>query len=172
MEQALKLAYQLIYLHNPNELSIESENFVTSSKLNVFWKSIITGPRKSMMDGDLILKDKINQKVFRKRSRQLSTLFSIPEASKATSLNPKCTMMTLLCAGYRGIREWSTRLLNILLKLEVNANLNKLNSLDSGFITECSGICARSSIFKKYQNSPKTFCKLVCYIMREIIDLS
>ncbi|CAH8864093.1 unnamed protein product [Trichobilharzia szidati] len=168
MEHSLKLIYHLVTSSkedktNTNDSSNHDiDSYISSVKLSPFWRVLLNGPKYDNSLPITELQSKKAQKALKKRREQYSTLFSgLPE-----ELNVKSKKVSLLVTGHRETREWATRCLSLLLKLEVTANNERLASKEAKTMnSEASGINARSNIFKKLQKSKSGLNKVLLRLL-------
>ncbi|CAH8581079.1 unnamed protein product [Heterobilharzia americana] len=89
------------------------------------------------------------QITLKKRREQYSTLFSTETITSKSEIKSK--KFSLLVTGHRESREWATRCLSLLLRIEVNANKERFVKHVNTLNSESSGINVRSTIFKRLQ---------------------
>ncbi|CAH8575888.1 unnamed protein product [Schistosoma mattheei] len=161
LEHALKLVYQLITesttVDSPNTSDNNINAYISSIKLSSFWRILLNGPKynNNQLCPITEFQSKKHRKELNKRREQYSTLFSMetttttttaanttPTTTTTKNLENKTKKMSLLIVGHRETREWATRCLNLLLKLEIITNQDRFikqineNSID----TELSGL--------------------------------
>ncbi|KAH9581848.1 hypothetical protein MS3_00008863 [Schistosoma haematobium] len=174
LEHALKLVYQLITesttVDSPNTSDNNINTYISSIKLSSFWRILLNGPKYNNNNNNnnqlcpiTEFQSKKHRKKLNKRREQYSTLFSMetttttPTPTTTTkNIENKTKKMSLLIVGHRETREWATRCLNLLLKLEIITNqdrfIKQLNENNNNNIdTELSGLNVRSAIFKNYK---------------------
>ncbi|VDP16064.1 unnamed protein product [Schistosoma margrebowiei] len=188
LEHALKLVYQLITesttINSPNTSDNNINTYISSIKLSPFWRILLNGPKYN--DNNQLcpiteFQSKKHRKKLNKRREQYSTLFSMETTTTTTTattttttknIENKTKKMSLLIVGHRETREWATRCLNLLLKLEISTNqdrfikpINENNNID----TELSGFNVRSAIFKKLQKNKTNFNKVLQRILNDLL---
>uniref|UniRef100_A0A094ZTP5 U3 small nucleolar RNA-associated protein 20 n=1 Tax=Schistosoma haematobium TaxID=6185 RepID=A0A094ZTP5_SCHHA len=163
LEHALKLVYQLITesttVDSPNTSDNNINTYISSIKLSSFWRILLNGPKYNNNNNNnnqlcpiTEFQSKKHRKKLNKRREQYSTLFSMetttttPTPTTTTkNIENKTKKMSLLIVGHRETREWATRCLNLLLKLEIITNqdrfIKQLNENNNNNIdTELSGL--------------------------------
>ncbi|CAH8602824.1 unnamed protein product [Schistosoma curassoni] len=189
LEHALKLVYQLITESTTVDSSNTSDNnintYISSIKLSSFWRILLNGPKYNNNNNNQLcliteFQSKKHRKKLNKRREQYSTLFSMETTTTTTptpttttkNIENKTKKMSLLIVGHRETREWATRCLNLLLKLEIITNqdrfIKQLNENNNNNIdTELSGLNVRSAIFKKLQKNKTNFNKVLQRILND-----
>ncbi|KAK4468894.1 hypothetical protein MN116_008055 [Schistosoma mekongi] len=166
LEYTLKLIYQLIIGSNTDcstdttTVDNNLDMYISSMKLSTFWHILLNGPKYNLSNGIIEFQTKKHQNALNKRRQQYSTLFSTEILNRSNKVNNKLKT-SLLVIGHRETREWSTRCLKLLLKLEVNANQDRFIKQSNIMNSELSGFNARSSIFKKFQKRKSSLSKVL-----------
>lgn len=173
------MVYQLITesttVDSPNTSDNNINTYISSIKLSSFWRILLNGPKlnnNNQLCPITEFQSKKHRKKLNKRREQYSTLFSMETTTTTTTPTPTTTTknienktkkMSLLIVGHRETREWATRCLNLLLKLEIITNQDRfIKQLNENNIdTELSGLNVRSAIFKKLQKNKTNFNKVV-----------
>lgn len=80
------------------------------------------------------------------------------------SKRDQCDRLSLCCAGHRGVREWATRCLASLLRVESEANKKFLSSAPVEDTEAIPGAgLTRSAFFNQLRKKRKTRIALVCF---------
>ncbi|CAL8069554.1 unnamed protein product [Calicophoron daubneyi] len=155
LEHSLRLVHRLIN-HIPSEGSMIDTNlkdsFIASTTMVPVWAAIAGFPQPSSASTDeSVIITKGDETI--RRKKRYKALFALSTKGQPSSNDH--AHRSLLCAGHHCIREWSTRCLAELLRVEARANHTSLSGSNVP-TCESKGIKIKSAFLGQFRKMKKS----------------
>ncbi|KAA3674641.1 U3 small nucleolar RNA-associated protein 20 [Paragonimus westermani] len=150
LEFALQLVHRLVHADTDGT---DSELVLVSATMVPVWRCLVGFHQTSSTappDSSTVFQLPTN---IQKLCKRYATLFKTTGGKNVRTF-PDSDHWSLLCAGHRGVREWASRCLVPLLRLEVVANQN-LMLPENALLSESVGLRFKSAFFCELRRKPK-----------------
>ncbi|GAA40425.2 small subunit processome component 20 homolog [Clonorchis sinensis] len=164
LEHALKLVYRLLAPASTSSVESTDSSFQlsVSPAVTSIWQALLRlSPSTGLGTGNL------PGEITHSRTARYSTLFSVGKAPKGSSVS-ELEQLSLLCAGHREARQWSSRCLALLLRVEVSANETLLANKDADS-AEAVGCKTKCAFFREIRKKRKLRTSLLQRLMQDCL---
>ncbi|OON20446.1 HEAT repeat protein, partial [Opisthorchis viverrini] len=164
LEHALKLVYRLLAPASTSSAESTDSGFQlsVSPAVTSIWQALLRlSPSTGLETGSL------PGETTHSRTARYSTLFSIGKAPKGSSVS-ELERLSLLCAGHREARHWSSLCLALLLRVEVSANETLLVNKDADS-AEAVGCKTKCAFFREIRKKRKLRTSLLQRLMQDCL---